>query len=143
MYILIYMCIYYICIRVRVDSFVMTRILLIIGASRRPGKEPLKASVQEFNKLSSGKWSNLPFWFMLQVNQSILWIFCMWNSPLFLLNNWMISPYFLESNHPVAIHDQTLEFNNTLSTWNHPFSYSNTLYPHEYTPIVPWFILRT
>ena len=55
MYILINMRIYYICIRVRVDSFVMTRILLIIGASRRPGKEPLKASVQEFNKLSSGK----------------------------------------------------------------------------------------
>ena len=52
MYIFIYI---YIFIHERVVSVVVTRILLIIGASRRPGKEPLEASIQEFRKLYPGK----------------------------------------------------------------------------------------
>ena len=54
----IYICIYlfiYIFIHERVVSIVVTRILLIIGASRRPGKEPLEASIQELSKLSPSK----------------------------------------------------------------------------------------
>ena len=54
------MCIYnyiyiYILIHERVFSIVVTRILLIIGASMRPGREPLEASIQELSKLSPGK----------------------------------------------------------------------------------------
>ena len=42
----------------RVVSIMVTRILLIIGASRRPGKEPLEDSVEMFCKLSPGKWNS-------------------------------------------------------------------------------------
>ena len=42
-----------------VVSIVVTRILLIIGASRRPGKEPLEESVQVFYKLNPGKWNSI------------------------------------------------------------------------------------
>ena len=41
-----------------VVSIVVTRILLIIGASRRPGKEPLEESVQVISKFSLGKWNS-------------------------------------------------------------------------------------
>ena len=65
-YICIYLYIYiyihrylYIFIHERVVSIVVTRILLIIGASRRPGKEPLEASIQELSKLSPGKWNSI------------------------------------------------------------------------------------
>ena len=59
-YIYIYVCVCVcvcvcIFIRARVVSIVMTRILLIIGASRRPGKETLEAPVQRFSKHISGK----------------------------------------------------------------------------------------
>ena len=45
-------------IQERIVSIVVTRILLIIGASRRPGKEPLDDFVQVFSKLSLGKWNS-------------------------------------------------------------------------------------
>ena len=99
-YICIYLFIYmYIFIHERVVNIVVTRILLIIGASRRPGKEPQEASVQKFSKLSPGKW----------------------NSPLYLLDNcipcecWITA--YLELNHPLITLWSTLEFNNTFNTW--------------------------
>ena len=62
-YIYLYMSIYiYIYIYTqtheRVVSIVVIRILLIIGASRRPGREPLEDSVQVISKLSPGKWNS-------------------------------------------------------------------------------------
>ena len=57
MYIFVYICVYiiYIAIHERVVSIMVTRILLVIGASRRPGKEPLEDSVQVISKRSPGK----------------------------------------------------------------------------------------
>ena len=103
----------------------MTRILLIIGASRRPGKEPLEASIQEFSKLYPGKWNSS---FILALQLYTLWTlnYCLFRIelPCHPLWSWLWIPII-----PL--------------TFEVPFSCDITLHPHDYTPIVPWWIMRT